>query len=110
VWRSNLDVIRAHNAAGKSWTMAMNQFGDLTAAEFTARHAATRTVLAARRASRSAQSGPGPAIPLDDAVPVAAPPASWDWREHNAVGPTPNEGQCGTTRTFLHRHRRYGSL
>ena len=34
VWHSNLIKVEEHNAAGHSWTMAMNKFADLTSEEF----------------------------------------------------------------------------
>jgi hypothetical protein len=33
---ANYKKVEAHNAAGKSWSMKLNQFADLTAAEFKA--------------------------------------------------------------------------
>ncbi len=34
IYEANLARVEAHNAAGHSWTMAMNEFGDLTPQEF----------------------------------------------------------------------------
>jgi len=34
IFRNNMDKINSHNAQDLGWTMAMNQFGDLTAEEF----------------------------------------------------------------------------
>lgn len=37
VYEENVAMIDAHNAKGLSWTMAVNEFADLTADEFKAR-------------------------------------------------------------------------
>lgn len=36
IFNDNLDKISAHNAQGAGWTMALNQFADLSAEEFVA--------------------------------------------------------------------------
>ena len=34
MWLANLAKVEAHNALNETWTMAMNEFADLTEAEF----------------------------------------------------------------------------
>merc|ERR1719238_1298170 len=36
IFRANLDRVNSHNSKGLSYTMAMNEFGDLTPTEFAA--------------------------------------------------------------------------
>lgn len=36
IFRNNLDLVLAHNAKNLSWTMAINEFSDLTSEEFKA--------------------------------------------------------------------------
>ncbi len=41
IFAANLAKIQQHNAEGHSWTMAVNQFADLTADEFKAKFASS---------------------------------------------------------------------
>jgi len=38
--------------------------------------------------------------PFKPAKLGASPPATWDWRQHNAINPVQNQGQCGSCWAF----------
>jgi len=86
VFRTNLEKINQHNSANKSWTMAMNEFGDLTAAEFSSRYCGYRPKLSNRTRTETESKAPIP--------------PSVDWRLQNAVTPVKNQGPCGSCWSF----------
>jgi cathepsin L len=79
IFKKNMDFIANYKGTAR---LAMNQFGDLTAAEFAA--FTHRGLTSPREARRYA-----------DLIPSALP-ASWDWTTKGAVTPVKNQGQCGS--------------
>eukprot|EP01006_Ploeotia_vitrea_P041922 TRINITY_DN66587_c0_g3_i1.p1 TRINITY_DN66587_c0_g3~~TRINITY_DN66587_c0_g3_i1.p1 ORF type:complete len:333 (-),score=173.84 TRINITY_DN66587_c0_g3_i1:195-1193(-) len=89
VFRQNMEMIREHNAAGHSWSMAMNEFGDLTWAQF------KKSMCGFQQQNRDFLRAKNVKT-LD----TSNLPSSVDWRSKNAVTPVKNQGQCGSCWSF----------
>lgn len=83
------DKVDAHNAQGKSWTMGINQFSDLTDEEF------SQSILMDPQ-DCSATTGRVSA-PLNHGFNI---PKSVDWREKGMVTAVKNQQKCGSCWTF----------
>jgi cathepsin L len=92
IYEANFARVNAHNAKGLTWTMAMNEFGDLTPQEFAASRIGGYKPRNLRRVN------PG-AIRMSEPSTVGLP-SSVDWTTKGVVTPVKNQGQCGSCWSF----------
>ena len=87
VFASNMEYIREHNSQNHKYTLGVTPFADLTEAEF-ARFNGIRV------------GGPLSTGCDKFTSNTNSVPSSYDWRDHGAVTPVKNQGQCGSCWSF----------
>lgn len=86
-FKTNLDLIVAHNAKNLPWKMAVNQFADMSAAEFAATMTGLNVNLGQEYAMSQLQAPTNGLRSTENA---------WvDWVEEKMVLPVKNQASCG---------------
>jgi len=93
-FKANLDEVTKHNAGNFSYTMALNQFSDMTWGEFKTIYLGYKPELIRDEIQIRLPT-------LDDLdAPMAYPSGSLDWVAKGAVTGVKNQGSCGSCWAF----------
>lgn len=94
VFSYNAHRVHKSNKLNKQYKLKLNRFADLTHDEFKSKYADSKI------AHKLALQGARP-CPQNNNNDISNIPESIDWREHNAVTPVKDQGQCGKTIFFF---------
>ncbi|KAI8502396.1 hypothetical protein Bbelb_199840 [Branchiostoma belcheri] len=95
IWEKNMDAIFAHNAAGKSYTLAMNKYGDQIQL-----HGYTNVVRNGETWEREEMNRARHPVAMG-ACGGTTPPSSLDWRKKGVSSGVREEGQTGKVIPFV---------
>jgi len=90
IFKNNVDYVDNFNGEGKSFTVEINQYADLSNKEFQAHYMGLKTIDASKRNNDNVEE-------LDGPTPL---PAFWDWRAKGAVTHVKDQGHCGSCWSF----------